>query len=84
MNYWRRERDCGRTFSGYGIHLFGCFLGKFEGLPVLTVQAVHPDRRKHFKIFWVVGRVIGQRDIGQWSEGTIDEGEVGSTVSVVE
>ena len=49
---------------------------EFKGLDVLTGEAAHPDRRKHFKVCWIIGRVVGQRDIGQGTEGNVDEGEV--------
>ena len=74
--YWRTERDYCRTVSGLDGSLLGSFLKEFEGLAVLTGEAAHPDRRKHVKVYRIVDGVVGQRDIGYWTEGNVDEGEV--------
>ena len=74
---WRCGRDCDPSFSGLEVSLSGLLAKEFEGLCVLTAEAAHPDRRKHFALCRILSRVIGERNIGQWPEGHIDEREVG-------
>ena len=44
---WRKESDCGRTFSGRWSQLFGFLLEEFEGRFIMTHEAAHPDPWQH-------------------------------------
>jgi len=74
---WQRGRDCGPTFSGHEGSLLGFLPEELEGLFILTGEAAHPYRGQQVEICRIVSRVVGQRDVGQWPEGNVDEGEIG-------